>query len=149
MNTLKLYDYINNLISLAETPENFEKCKFAILCDKYPIQANSKKYIAKVIYISIKTDKRVWRIYPDKIKQYDIEHIQLTANLRRKLSYKMNEFFVNGDNNEQEYNENKYYNYSIEMVDNKTKELIEALRKKYNLEIPELFIGEHQNLVLD
>lgn len=35
------------------------------------------------------------------------------------------------------------------MIDNKTKELIEALRKKYNLEIPELFIGEHQNLVLD
>lgn len=149
MQPLKVYDYINNLVSLSDFPEYFAKCKFAILCDKYPIQSGFKSYVAKVLYISIKNDKSTWRIYPDKIKEYGIEHIKLTSHSRRKLSYKMNEFFVNGNNDVQEYKENNFYNYSIELIDNKTKELVEKLREKYNLETPELFIGEHQNLVIE
>ena len=50
----KVYDYINNVISLAEHPEDFKESNFAILCDRYPIQLSKNKYLAKVIYISIK-----------------------------------------------------------------------------------------------
>ena len=60
----------------------------------------------------------------------------------------MNEFFVNGSNKEKEYGEYSYYNYSIELASKKTKTMIEELRKKYELNTPELFIGEHQELVL-
>lgn len=144
----KVYDYINNVISLADNPEDFKESNFAILCDRYPIQLSKNKYLAKVIYISIKADKNVWRIYPDKIKEYDIEHIVLNTNSRRKINYKMQEFFVNGSNKEQNYEEYSYYNYSIELASKKTKTMIEELRKKYELNTPELFIGEHQELVL-
>ena len=149
MQPLKVYDYVNNLISLADKPEDFDKCKFAILCDKYPIQSGIHSYIGKVIYISIKNDKTTWRVYPDKIKEYGIEYITLTTNARRRLSYKMNEFFVNGNNQLQEYKENNFYNYSIELIDKHTKELIDELRKKYTLDTPELFVGEHQCLVIE
>ena len=145
----KVYDYINNVITLFDSPEDFVKCNFSVLCDKYPIQINKSNYIAKVLYISLKTDKLVKRLYPDKIKEYEIEYIILNSNTRRKLNYKMNEFFVNGNNETQTYKENDFYNYSIELVSNKTKELINQLREKYNLTVPSLFIGEHQELVLE
>lgn len=148
----KVYDYINKVVShLKEIhrTEDFKNCKFAILCDKYPIQSNFKNYIAKVMYISIKTNKNTLRLYPDTIKEFDMEYITLTTNSRRKLNPKMNEFFVNGNTEEQEYNENKFYNYSIERVDAKTLNIVETLRKKYNLEPPQIFIGEHQDLVLE
>ena len=99
----KVFDYINNVISLADSPEDFHKCNFAILCEKYPIQITRNNYLAKVIYISLQNEKSTWRLYPDKIKEYNIEYISLTTNSRRRLSEKMNEFFVNGDNNKQEY----------------------------------------------
>ena len=148
-NQLKVYDYINFIISLADNPEDYKDCNFAILCDKYPIQLNHNNYLAKVMYISFKTDKTIWRVYPDKIKEYDIEHIVLSTNTRRRLNYKMNEFFVNGSNIEQKYEEYSYYNYSIELASKKTKTMIEELRKRYELDTPELFIGEHQPLVLE
>ena len=145
----KVYDYINNIISLADKPEDFKECNFAILCDKYPIQLSRNNYLAKVIYISLKTDKTTWRIYPDKIKEYEIEHVILSTNSRRRLNYKMNEFFVNGNNETQQYKENDFFNYSIELASSKTKELISQLREKYELTSPSLFIGQHQELVLE
>ena len=145
----KVYDYINNIISLADKPEDFKECNFAILCDKYPIQLSRNNYLAKVIYISLKSDKTTWRIYPDKIKEYEIEHVILSTNSRRRLNYKMNEFFVNGSNLEQNYEEHSYYNYSIENVSKQTRALIDELRIKYQLNTPELFVGEHQPLVLE
>lgn len=148
----KVYDYINKVVSyLSEIhrSEDFKNCKFAILCDKYPIQSNFKNYIAKVMYISIKTEKNTLRIYPDTIKEFDMEYITLTNNSRRKFSKFMNEFFINGNTEEQEYNENKFYNYSIERANAKTLEIVKALREKYNLEPPQIFIGEHQDLVLE
>lgn len=145
----KVYDYINNVISLADCPEDFAKCNFAILCDKYPIQLSHNNYLAKVIYISIKSNDNVWRIYPDKINEYNIEYITLTTNTRRRLSDKMNEFFVNGSTEEQEYKDNKFYNYSIELASSKTKLMIDKLRDKYNLITPTIFTGMHQDLVLE
>lgn len=145
----KVFDYVNNIISLAEHPEDFADCNFAILCDKYPIQDNFNNFLAKVIYISLKCGKNIWRIYPDKIKEYDIEHISLKTNSRRRMSDKMGEFWVNGSAAVQEFEEHKYYNYSIELVSGRTKQMIEKLREKYNLITPVLFKGEHQELVLD
>lgn len=149
MEHYKVFDYVNNVISLADKPEDFTKCNFAILCEKYPIQTNRNNYLAKVIYISLQSEKDTWRIYPDKIKEFDIEHVILTTNSRRRLHYKMNEFFVNGDNETQQYNENEFYNYSIELASNKTKTLITQLREKYNLTAPELFVGVSQPLILE
>ena len=149
MEHFKVFDYINNVISLADSPEDFEKCNFAILCEKYPIQLNRNNYLAKVIYISIKSEKSTWRLYPDMIQKYNIEYITLTANSRRRLSGKMNEFFVNGNNQEQTYEEHSYYNYSIELTNNKTKQMINQLREKYNIPEPTIFKGIHQNIILE
>ena len=145
----KVFDYVNNVISLADKPEDFSKCNFAILCEKYPIQTNRNNYLAKVIYISLQSEKSTWRIYPDKIKEFDIEYISLTTNSRRRLNYKIGEFFVNGNNETQQYKEVEFYNYSIELASNKTKELIIKLREKYNLTTPTIFQGQHQELVLE
>ena len=145
----KVFDYINNVISLLDSPEDFSKCNFSILCDKYPIQTNFNKYLAKVLYISLKTDKLVKRLYPDKIKEYEIEYVVLNTNSRRRLNYKMNEFFINVSNETHIYKESDFYNYSIELASSKTKELISQLREKYNLTTPTLFIGESQPLVLE
>ena len=145
----KVFDYVNNVISLADKPEDFSKCNFAILCEKYPIQTNRNNYLAKVIYISLQSEKSTWRIYPDKIKEFDIEYISLTTNSRRRLNYKIGEFFVNGNNETQQYKEVEFYNYSIELASNKTKELIIKLREKYNLTTPTIFQGQHQQLILE
>ena len=149
MEQYKVFDYVNNVISLADKPEDFSKCNFAILCEKYPIQTNRNNYLAKVIYISLQSEKCTWRIYPDKIKEFDIEYISLTTNSRRRLNYKIGEFFVNGNNETQQYKEVEFYNYSIELASNKTKELIIKLREKYNLTTPTIFQGQHQQLVLE
>ena len=151
MQHYKVYDYVNSIISLLSLnnkSENFKKCNFAILCDKYPIQSGFKNYLAKVIYISIKTEKNTLRLYPDNIKELDMEYIILSSNTRRNLNSKMNEFFINGNTEEQDYNDYKFYNYSIERINTRTKELVEKLREKYKLETPTLFIGEHQDLVI-
>lgn len=151
MQHFKVYDYINSIItflSIDNKSEDFKKCNFAILCDKYPIQSGFKNYLAKVIYISIKTKKNTFRLYPNNIKDLDMEYIVVSTNARRNLNSKMNEFFINGNTEEQDYNDYKFYNYSIERIDTKTKELVEKLREKYKLDTPTLFIGEHQDLVI-
>ena len=145
----KVFDYVNNVISLLENPEDYDKCDFSILCDKYPIQNTRNKYLAKVLYISLKSEKGVKRLYPDKIQKYNIEYIILSTNSRRRLNDKMNEFFINGNNELQQYKENDFYNYSIELTSKKTKELIEQLREKYKLTTPSVFVGQHQDLVLE
>ena len=145
----KIFDYINNVVSLADSPEDYKTFNFAILCDKYPIQISKNNFLAKVMYISIQTPKSTWRLYPDKITEYDIEHVIITSNARRRLNSKMNEFFINGNNEEHEYKDNKFYNYSIENTSKSTKEMILKLREKYNLTTPTIFQGEHQELVLE
>lgn len=145
----KVFDYINNVISLLDNPEDFSKCDFSILCDKYPIQTNRNNYLAKVLYISLKSENGIKRLYPNKIKEYEIEYVILNSNSRRRLSDKMNEFFVNGNNEIQTYKENDFYNYSIELASKKTKELILQLREKYNLTAPSMFVGVSQPLVLE
>lgn len=149
METQKVYDYVNSLISALPEPDDYKRCNFAILCDKYPINTGLGNYIAKVIYISLKNDKKTIRIYPDTIKKYNLDTIKLTSNTHRRINEKFNEFFVNGNNEEQKYNEYSYFNYSIESVSKNTKALIEKLRVKYNLNTPELFVGEHQELVIE
>lgn len=144
----KVFDYINNVISLAEHPENFANCNFALLCEKYPIQVGYNNYLAKVLYISLKGKESAWRLYPDEIKKFGIEYITLTTNSRRRMSDKMGEFFVNGSAEEQEYKEFKYYNYSIELA-HRSKPMIDKLREKYSVVAPTIFRGEHQELVLE
>lgn len=145
----KVFEYINNVISILDEPEKFEKCDFSILCDKYPIQTNKNMYLAKVLYISLKSKKDVCRLYPDKIQENNLEHVILTTNSRRRLSDKMNEFFVNGSNEEQFYEEHSFYNYSVELANKMTKDIIIKLREKYNLTTPSIFIGTSQPLVLE
>ena len=54
----KVFEYINNVISILDEPEKFEKCDFSILCDKYPIQTNKNMYLAKVLYTHYSHDMR-------------------------------------------------------------------------------------------
>lgn len=149
METQKVYDYIDSLLSLLPEQDEFKKCDFAILCDKYPINVGLGNFIAKVLYISIKNDKKTIRIYPDTLKRYNLETIKLTSNSHRRINEKFNEFFVNGNNEQHIYKDYPYFNYSIEKVSKNTMEMIEKLREKYQLKTPELFVGEHQELVIE
>lgn len=149
METPKVYDYVNSLISLLAEPEDFKKCNFAILCEKYPIHLQVNTYSARVLYVSLENGKETLRLYPDKLKEYNLEYIKLSTNIRRILSPNSEEFFVNGDTEEHEYKDCIYYNYSIENASKQTKTLIESLRKKYELITPKLFVGKHQDLVLE
>ena len=146
--SLRVFEYINNLISLLENPDDFNKCDFTLLCEKYPI-INKSSFIAKVLYISLQTPDKTIRFYPDKIKEMGFEHVVLTSNTRRRINCNSLEFFVNGSSIEQNYSGYRYYNYSIENTSKKTREMIEELRKKYNIDTPKLFIGKHQPLVLE
>lgn len=149
METPKVYDYVNSLISLLAEPEDFKKCNFAILCEKYPINLKLNIFTARVLYVSLENGKQTLRFYPDKLKEYNLEYIMLTTNMRRIITVNFEEFFVNGDTEEQEYKDCIYYNYSIENTSKQTKTLIESLREKYELITPKLFVGKHQDLVLE
>ncbi|WP_289705145.1 hypothetical protein [Bacteroides acidifaciens] len=105
-------------------------------------------YLAKVLYVSLQNGTETIRFYPNKLKE-NLEFVKLTSNSRRKLSVNMQEFFVNGNTEKQEYKEYPYYNYSIERTNINTKDLIARLREKYNIAEPDIFIGKHQDLVLD
>lgn len=146
---LKIYDYINTLISLLPNPDEFKHCNFSLLCDKFPIISSKSIYLAKVIYISLNVGDNFIRFYPDKLNEMGLNRVLLISNLRRRLTINMPEFFVNGNTEEQVYKDNHYYNYSIEKANASTKELIKQLREKYNLPEPKIFIGLHQNLVLE
>ena len=151
MSTPKVYDYINSLIEMLDESEKFKQCDFSILCDRYPIPSGKATYKAKVLYISLKNkDNEFKRFYHDKIVELGLEYITLTSNVRRRISTTSIEFFVEGSNEEQSFKEYKYYNYSIRKVnDKKTKELIEQMRQKYNINTPQLFVGVQQQIVLD
>ena len=149
MKKMKLYQYINNCISLLEHPENFAECEFSLLCERFPINTSLSNYLAKVLYISLKSPNDSIRIYPDKIKEYDIEYVILNSNSRRRISCRMKEFWVCGNNQLQSYKENDFYNYSLEIANNKTRDTIEKLRSKYQISPPEIFIGKHEDLILE
>ena len=148
-NHFTVYEYINTLISLLPKPDGFAKCNFAILCDKLPFNLKNSLYLAKVLYVSLQNDTETIRFYPNKLKEMNLEYVKLTSNSRRKLSANMHEFFVNGDTEKHEFKECPYYNYSIERTNINTKDLIVKLREKYNIVEPDVFIGKHQDLVLD
>lgn len=150
---LKVYDFVNSLIS---TLPEFNNCDhpsteldFSILCDKYPIQSNKNTFRARVLYIILSSNNKTYKLYPDKISELGLEYITITTNLRRKLSMNFQEFFINGNTIPQEYKGNNYYNYSIERVNIPTKNKIIQLRQKYNITEPSIFIGKHQELILD
>ena len=148
-NNFTVYEYINTLISLLPKPDGFAKCNFAILCDKLPFNLKNSLYLAKVLYVSLQNDTETIRFYPNKLKEMNLEYVKLTSNSRRKLSANMHEFFVNGNTEKHEFKECPYYNYSIERTNINTKDLIAKLREKYNITEPDVFIGKHQDLVLD
>lgn len=145
MNTNKVYDYVNNLIS---TLPEFTTCDFSILCEKYPIMLHQNNFRARVLYISLTNKEHTERIYPDKLADLGLEYILITTNRRRTLSMKSQEFFINGNTTPQEYKGNTYYNYSIEKADSNTKNKITQLRQKYGITEPSIFVGKHQELIL-
>ena len=149
MKAPKVYDYINTLISVLPDPEKYRNCDFSILCEKFPLMMNTNSFRAKVLYISLKNNiSETMTIYPDKITEIGLENITITTNLRRRLSMKTQEFFINGNTEPQEYKGNDYYNYSLERTSMSTRNKIKELRQKYNVPEPELFVGKHQDLII-
>ena len=147
---LKIYEYINSLISLIPNPDDFKSCDFTLLCEKFPINVGKGTYLTRVLYISLSNkDKKITRLYPNQLKDMSLEHVILTSNLRRRINTNSQEFFVNGNTEEQVFKEHSFYNYSIEKVDKSNKEMILKLREKYEISEPQLFKGNHQNIVLD
>ena len=149
MRAPKVYEYVNNLISMLPEPEKFRNCDFSILCEKFPLMMNMNNFRAKVLYISLKnTNNETLKFYPDKITELGLENITITTNLRRRLTMKAQEFFINGNTEPQEYKGNDFYHYSLERTSMFTKSKIKELRQKYNLVEPEIFVGHHQELIL-
>lgn len=156
---MRVYEYINSLISLLPQPDEFKLCDFTLLCEKYPINIGKGTYLAHVLYISLisqssssqseKSNDNSIRIYPNQLKEMNLEKVVLTSNIRRRINTNSPEFFVNGNNEEQIFKEHSFYNYSIEKVDKSNKEMILKLREKYEIAEPQLFKGVHQNIVLD
>ena len=54
MINMKVFEYINNLISLLQDPNKFNDCDFSILCDKYPVLLGENSFKAPVLYVSLK-----------------------------------------------------------------------------------------------
>lgn len=70
-------------------------------------------YSPRVLYVSLDNGKETLRLYPDKLKEYNLEYIKLSTNIRLVISPNSEEFFVNGDIEEQEYKDCIYYNHYI------------------------------------
>ena len=102
----------------------------------------------KVLYISLANNNNSIKLYPDKIAELGLEHITIISNLRRRLSVKSQEFFINGNTDPQEYKGNTYYNYSLERIGVATRNKITLLRQKYDIKELEIFIGKHQYLII-
>ena len=147
MAQLKVYDYVNNLISTLPQINN-STCDFSILCEKYPIMVHNNTFRARVLHVVLTNKEHTERIYPDKLTDLGLAYILITTNYRRTLSIKSQEFFVNGNTTSQEYKGNTYYNYSIEKANVSTKNKITQLRQKNNIAEPSIFVGKHQDLVL-
>ena len=147
---LRVYEYINSLISLLPNPDEYQKCDFTLLCERFPINIGKGTYLVRVLYISLtNSDKKITRIYPNQLKDMNLEHVILTSNLRRRININSFETFVNGNTDVQTFKEHSFYNYSIEKVDKSNKEMILKLREKYEISEPQVFKGNHQNIVLD
>ena len=147
---MKIYEYINSLISLLPNPTDYKLCDFTLLCERYPINIGKGTYLTRVLYISLtNSDKKITRLYPNQLKDMNLEHVILTSNLRRRINTNSQEFFVNGNTEEQTFKEHSFYNYSIEKVDKSNKEIILKLREKYEIPEPQIFKGNHQNIILD
>ena len=143
---LRLYDYVNTLITIPN-----QNISFAILCDKYPINLGRGTYLARVLYVSLsnKDNDEVTRIYPDKLRELNLDHVIITTNARRRINANYQEVFLNGNTIKQQYKEHDFYNYSIERINKATLETVNKLRAKYNIPEPTVFKGEHQDLVLE
>ena len=76
---MKVYEFINCLISTLSVSEKYEKCNFAILCDKFPIIVGKGSFRARVLYVSLNSTER---IYYDRLKELGLEYITITANVR-------------------------------------------------------------------
>lgn len=146
-NHLKVFDYVNTLMTL--TPDEIKNCNFTLLCEKYPINAGKSSYLAKVLYISLQSNDKTIRFYPDKINEMNLDYVILTTNARRRININSQEFFVNGNTEKQVYKESEYYNYSIERVNKANQEMLSQLREKYNIPEPTIFKGIHQNIILE
>ncbi len=157
---LRVYEYINSLISLLPNPDEYQKCDFTLLCERFPININKGTYLVRVLYISLiskslssesetNSDKKTIRIYPNQLKDMNLEHVILTSNLRRRININSFETFVNGNTDVQTFKEHSFYNYSIERVNKSNQEMILKLREKYEIPEPQIFKGNHQDIVLD
>ena len=149
---LKIFEYINSLISLLPQPDDFKQCSFTLLCEKYPVNIGKGTYFTRVLYvslISLSPDQKNTRIYPDKLKEMNLEYVVLTSNLRRRININSHEFFVNGNTDEQSFKGHPFYNYSIEKVNKMNQEMILKLREKYQIQEPQLFTGDHQDIILE
>lgn len=144
--TLRLYDYVNTLITIPN-----QNISFAILCDKYPINLGRGTYLARVLYVSLsnKDNGEVTRIYPDKLHELNLEHVIIKSTVRRRINAGFHEFFINGNTIKQQYKDHDFYNYSIECINKTTLDTVNKLRAKYNIPEPTIFKGEHQELVLE
>lgn len=145
---MKVYDYVRSIISTLQNPSEYERCDFSILCDKYPLMIGRTTFRGRVLYISLANSNNSIKLYPNKIAELGMNYITITSNLRRRLSVKSQEFFINGNTDPQEYKGNTYYNYSLERTDVATRNKITQLRQKYDIKEPEIFIGKHQDLII-
>ena len=146
---MKVYEYINSLLSVMNN-NDFHECDFSILCEKYPIMTSNNSFRARVLYVSLTNrSNNTMKFYPDKLTELGLDYVTITTNLRRRLTMKAQEFFINGNTEPQEYKGNNYYNYSLEKTSMITRNKIKELREKYNIQEPELFIGKHHDLILN
>ena len=160
-NSCKVYDYINNLLDNIDEKDNLSTVNFSILCERLPIRISKSSFKSRVLYVTISSTnsknrdmhtsqtKFIKRFNPTTLHDLDLDYIIVSTNLRRKLSDKSLEYYVEGNNIEQEYKENKYYNYSFRSLPNKDKSVLASLRSKFNINEPTIFRGEQQDLVLE
>lgn len=154
-NSCKVYDYINNLLDNIDDKDNLSTVNFSILCERLPIRISKSSFKSKVLYVTISStntksqEKFIKRFNPTTLHDLDLDYIIVSTNLRRKLSDKSLEYYVEGNNIEQEYKENKYYNYSFRSLPNKDKSVLASLRSKFNIIEPTIFRGQQQDLVLE
>ena len=152
---MKVYEYINSLLSMLNNNNDNKVYDFSILCEKYPIMVSKGSFRARVLYVTLaprltlREQANNERFYPNKLTEIGLEYITVTSNVRRRITMNTQEFWINGNTERQEYKGNEYYNYSIERTNNETKKMVQQLREKYNIPVPEIFIGKHHDLILN
>ena len=152
---MKVYEYVNSLLSMLNNNNDNKVYDFSILCEKYPIMVSKGSFRARVLYVTLAPRLTLGeqanneRFYPNKLTEIGLEYITVTSNVRRRITMNAQEFWINGNTERQEYKGNEYYNYSIERTNNETKKMVQQLREKYNIPVPEIFIGKHHDLILN